>query len=450
MSVSTGGVKLREPQIEIGEQFDEIEIHNPIDTHQHWRGAEHATKILPTAKTADGKLVRNLHNEHRADLMFDTVVPMTGKIYSAAVGMPNLIPEHIDTKEALLSYNSRVLALLEKEQIDNFTPWYKISFTKNLTPKIIEECYNTWLPVSVKFYPGGATTNAEWAMTEFDVDAQAGNLEMMEKLWIPFSLHSQTSLQHDEDGNITAWFVDRAEREFVDQVIPKIAEKYPKLKIIIEHISTKEAVEMVKKFPNVYGGVTPSHMFHTKHDLIGSGQMKPHNFITPVPNEPEDKKAIRELVLSRHPRVMFGTDSAPHSEDKKECAVCASGVFSSPIALQKIAEFYYSNADKIERKPWEEGLSYKQLVQKAMQEFTSDTAQEVYGPVPESSKKVVKLKRKDMKIPDRFFIAGDKIGDKDIWVVPMEAGSTISWTIDSIGGKVVQITNQWVEFQQAA
>lgn len=450
MSGPSTGLKLREPKIDIHEQFDEIEIYNPIDTHQHWRGAEHTTKIPLTAKTADGKLVRNLHNEQRADLMFDTVVPITGRIYSAAVGMPNLIPEHIDTKEALLSYNSRVLALLEKEKIDDFTPWYKLSFTKNLTPETIEECYKTWLPVSVKFYPGWATTNSDWAMTEFDVDAQAANLEMMQKLWIPFSLHSQTSLQHDADGNITAWFVDRAEREFVDQVIPKIAEKYPKLKIIIEHISTKEAVEMVKKYPNVYGGVTPSHMFHTKHDLIGSGQMKPHNFITPVPNDPEDKIAIRELVLSRHPRVMFWTDSAPHSEDKKECAVCASGVFSSPIALQKIAEFYYSNADKIERKAGEENISYKELVQRAMQEFTSNIAQEVYGPIPESSKKVVKLKKKDMKIPDRFFISGDKVWDKDIWVVPMEAGNNISWTIDTINGKVVNITNKGVELKIAA
>lgn len=430
------------------EFFDTIIIDSPIDTHQHWRWVEHSSKI-PFEDTS-GKKLRDKKNEDRADLMFETVLPITANIYSAAVGMPNLIPEHIVTKEALLEYNKRVQEVLKKNGITNFTPWYKISFTKDLTPQIIQECYDTGLPVSVKFYPGGATTNSEGAMSEFDVDAQAQNLAKMEELGIAFSLHSQTSVSTNENGDIVRWFVDRAEREFVDEVIPKIAEKYPKLKIIIEHISTKEAVEMVKKYPNVYGGVTPSHMFHTKHDLIGSGKMQPHNFITPVPNEPEDKKAIRELVLSRHPRVMFGTDSAPHSEDKKECAVCASWVFSSPIALQKIAEFYFSNADLIQRKQGEENLSYQELVQRAMQEFTSTVAQEIYWPIPESSKKSVIIKRKDMQVPERFFIAWDRLWDRDIWVKPMWAWEKITWTIDTINGKVVEISSTGVALKQVA
>lgn len=161
---------------------------------------------------------------------------------------------------------------------------------------------------------------------------------------IVLSLHPETTVFRDEHGMITKGFVHRAEREF-RSLAERIAERYPALTIVIEHISTREMAELVasEKYPNLYGSVTPQHLLLTAHDKEGGHAFETHLHCKPTLKDPEDLLAIQKLVYSGNRKVFFGSDSAPHPQDVKECAHCASGVFSSPIALQIITDWWMSD-----------------------------------------------------------------------------------------------------------
>jgi dihydroorotase len=170
-------------------------------------------------------------------------------------------------------------------------------------------------------------------------------LEMMSILNIPLCVHGET------DG-----FVMDREAEFMD-IYELLATNFPKLKIIMEHITTKAAVDMLDKYENLYATITVHHLLITLDDVAG-GMLKPHLFCKPIAKRPQDRKALLEVALNAHPKVMFGSDSAPHPQNKKEACGCAAGVFSAPIALQLLCEIF-DNHKKLEN----------------LQAFVSDNAQ---------------------------------------------------------------------------
>ncbi len=333
----------------------EFQIQNPLDMHVHFR---------------DGN-------------MKDLVAPLTSKTFSWALIMPNLVPP-VKTLEELKAYTSRMQAVT---QDDNFTPYMTVFFHEWLTRKILEELkpYIT----TIKLYPAGITTNSEGGVTSVLSQESRRVFADMQDLWIILSVHGET-------GD----FVMDREANFMSNYI-EIAHEFPNLKIIMEHITTKAAVETLDIYPNLYATITLQHLEITLDDVIGWA-MQPHLFCKPIAKKYKDRDALLELALSGHPKVSFGSDSAPHPQHTKECCGCAAGVFTSPIALQVLVEIFEKN---------------NRL--KNLQKFVSDNAVSIYRLTPNT--KTITFEKKDFVVPEKY-------GD----VVPYKAGETIAWSIKNI------------------
>ncbi|MDY0123543.1 dihydroorotase [Sulfurimonas sp.] len=324
----------------------------------------------------------DMHLHLRDGVMLENVAPLSAYSFSGALVMPNLVPP-VTTLEDVKAYKERIIAAVPN---DYFEP-YMTLFYKNYDKRFLSEVKEHI--TAIKLYPAGITTNSEGGVSSFDIEEMRETLEAMSILGIPLCVHGET------DG-----FVMDREAEFMN-IYDLLATNFPDLKIIMEHITTKEAVAMLDKHKNLYATITVHHLLLTLDDVVG-GMMMPHNFCKPIAKRPEDLDALLSVALEAHPKVMFGSDSAPHSKEKKECSGCAAGVFSAPIALQLLCEIF-EQYDKLEN----------------LQAFVSDNAQNIYGICPEF--KEVVLEKRPFVIPDNYN-----------GVVPMYAGKIINWAIESI------------------
>jgi len=215
----------------------------------------------------------------------------------------------------------------------------------------------------------------------------------MSKLGIPLCVH----------GESNGFVMDR-EKEFMP-IYESIAAAFPELTIIMEHITTADAVELMDKYDNLYATVTLHHLLITLDDVAG-GMLQPHLFCKPIAKRPHDRTALLDAALKAHPKLMFGSDSAPHPKHKKECCGCAAGVFTSPIALQVLTELFekYQALDNLNA-------------------FVSLNAQKIYNFKPVS--KTIKLVKKDFVVPAVYEYKNEN-------VVPMYAEETLAWSIESI------------------
>ena len=324
----------------------------------------------------------DMHLHLRDAVMLENVAPLTAYSFSGAIVMPNLVPP-VNTLEDVIAYKERIMAAVPN---DNFEP-YMTLFYKNYDKAFLESVADEI--ISIKLYPAGITTNSEGGVSSFDIEEMRPTLEAMSEMNIPLCVHGET------DG-----FVMDREAEFMS-IYELLASNFPNLKIIMEHITTKEAVAMLDKYENLYATITVHHLLLTLDDVVG-GMMMPHNFCKPIAKRPEDLDALLTVALDAHPKVMFGSDSAPHPQSKKESCGCAAGVFTAPIALQLLCEIFeqYEKLDNL-------------------QTFVSDNAQNIYGICPEF--KEVILEKRTFVIPENY--AG---------VVPLYAGDAISWAIESI------------------
>ena len=329
----------------------------------------------------------DMHLHLRDGDMLRLVAPLTSNSFSGALVMPNLVPP-VTTKEALLSYKKRII---ESCKDDNFTPYMTLFFQNNYSFEFLEDIKDEI--IGIKLYPAGITTNSETGVSSMDIEVLRATLENMSKLGIPLCIHGETN-----------GFVMDREKEFMP-IYESIASAFPNLKIIMEHITTKDAVELLDKYSNLYATVTLHHLLITLDDVAG-GMLDPHLFCKPIAKRPEDRNALLNAALKAHPKLMFGSDSAPHPKHKKECCGCAAGVFTSPIALQVLVELFEKH-DSLEN----------------LNDFVSNNAKKIYGLNLEP--KTINLVKKDFVVPAIYEYKDEK-------VVPMYAGKTISWSIDSI------------------
>jgi dihydroorotase len=334
----------------------------------------------------------DMHLHLRDGTMLETVAPLTSYTFSGAVVMPNLVPP-VTTKDAVIAYRERINMAIgynpdepEMGNNDFFEPFMTL-FYQNYDREFLEEVQDEI--IGIKLYPAGITTNSEGGVKAFDLDAMRPTLQAMSDLEIPLMVHGET------DG-----FVMDREAEFMS-VYEMLATNFPDLKIIMEHITTKAAVETLDKFDNLYATITVHHLLITLDDVAG-GMLQPHLFCKPIAKRPEDTQALLDVALNAHPKVMFGSDSAPHPQHKKEACGCAAGVFTAPIALQVLCELFDKHG-KLDN----------------LQAFISDNAQSIYGVCPEF--KEVTLEEKPFTVPAKY-------GD----VVPMYAGETIGWSIADV------------------
>jgi dihydroorotase len=243
---------------------------------------------------------------------------------------------------------------------------------------------------AIKLYPAGITTNIEGGVETIDTVLLAPTFNAMAVLNIPLCIHGETN-----------GFVMDRESQFIP-VYEELAIAFPKLKIIMEHITTKDAVDMVQKYDNLYATITVQHLLITLDDVAG-GMLQPHLFCKPIAKRYEDREALVSIATSGNVKIMFGSDSAPHPKSAKENCGCAAGVFTSPIALQVLAQLFEENGNL-----------------ENLQKFVSDNAQKIYNFTPLT--KNITLEKKDFKVPKNYST------DKEI-VVPMFAGETLSWSI---------------------
>jgi len=324
----------------------------------------------------------DMHLHLRDDDMLKVVAPLTSYTFSGALVMPNLVPP-VTTKEMVKSYRHRIIEAMES---DDFEP-YMTLFYQHYSREFLESVQDDI--TAIKIYPSGATTNSEGGVVSFDIEPMRETLEAMSDLGIILSVHGETN-----------GFVMDREAEFMS-VYEMLASNFPKLKIIMEHITTREAVEMLDRYENLYATVTVHHLMITLDDVAG-GMLRPHLFCKPIAKRPHDREALLKIALAAHPKVMFGSDSAPHPKDKKESCGCGAGVFTAPIALQLLCEIFeeYNALDNL-------------------QAFVSDNAQRIYGICPDY-KEVVLIKH-DFVVPQMY-------GE----VVPMRAGETLRWSIERV------------------
>lgn len=318
----------------------------------------------------------DMHLHLREGSMMQNVTPLSAAPFAGAVIMPNLISP-VDSLVKVQEYKKAIQAC---EGTENFTP-YMTLFFKEYSREELNLAKDSI--IGLKLYPAGITTQSENGVNDFS--SIKSTLQHMEELGIPLLVHGETG-----------GFVMDREKEFLP-VYQDLAEKFPQLHIIMEHITTADAVELVDRYNNVSATVTLHHLMITLDDVAG-GLLEPDLFCKPIAKTPRDLAALQDAVFSGHSRIMFGSDSAPHPRHKKECCGCAAGIFSAPVALPMLAELFES-AGKLE----------------LLQGFVSDIACERYGLTPQE--KTVVLEQKPWQVPELYHD-----------LKPFGAGKTLRWS----------------------
>ena len=323
----------------------------------------------------------DMHLHLREGEMLKLVAPLSAGPFAGAVIMPNLLPP-VDNPQRLDGYRA---AIEEAVGESVFEPYMTLFFRPYTAAEL--EAVRARI-IGIKLYPAGVTTNSEAGVRALQ-EAEP-TLALMQELDIPLLVH----------GESTGFVMDR-EAEFMP-VYEHLAQTFPRLRIVMEHITTREAVAFLDRHANVFATVTLHHLVLTLDDVAG-GLLAPHLFCKPIAKRPEDRDALLAAALSAHPKLMFGSDSAPHPQHDKECAGCAAGVFTAPVALPMLVELFDQH-DALDN----------------LQAFVSGHARRIYRLTPPS--KTVSLAKEATVVPRRY-------GP----VVPFGAGKTLAWRLLSVG-----------------
>lgn len=322
------------------------------------------------------------------------VVPVTAQTYARAIVMPNLKPP-VTTVADALAYRERILAAVPTGM--KFEPLMVLYLTEATTPEEIDRAADCPHVYAVKFYPAGATTNAEAGVS--DLNRCMPVLERMAERDLPLLIH----------GEVADQAVDPFDREarFIAEVLTPLVQNLPELRIVFEHITTAEAAAFVEQAPeNVAATVTPQHLAYDRRALFAGG-LRPHFYCLPILKRNVHKDALVAAVTGPASHKFFlGTDSAPHAQHAKESACGCAGVFNAPCALEVYAEVFEQTqvTDKFDK----------------FIAFASSNGPRFYGlPVNEET---ITLERKSWTMPASLPFADGKI-------IPLRAAETLQWRI---------------------
>ena len=337
----------------------------------------------------------DLHVHLRDGEMLKSVAPHTARQFGRALVMPNLVPPVLTTEQAI-AYRERIIAAAG---VKGFEPIPCIYLTDNTSPAEIIEAKQSGLVKAAKLYPAGATTNSDSGVT--DIEKIYPVLEEMEKQGILFLLH----------GEVTAHDVDIFDREevFIDRVLSKLAGKFSGLRIVFEHITTKDAADFVTSAAkNIAATITPQHLLFNRNHLLVGG-VRPHYYCLPILKREDHRVALVKASLSDSGKFFAGTDSAPHLQGKKENACGCAGCFSAVNAVEFYAQSFDDNADLT-----------KSTTQKIFENFMSKFGADFYG-LPHNTAKIT-LKKETQKIAESIDTPEGKI-------IPLMAGQEINWKV---------------------
>jgi dihydroorotase len=273
------------------------------------------------------------HAHFRDEDTLRKVVPITAQHFDIAVAMPNLTPP-ITTAGAAAAYCQRISEVARSVN-PHFKPLGIAYLTDNMHPDALRAGWQTAegerIFYAAKLYPAGATTNSDEGVTA--LTNIYSKLQVMQEIGMPLLVHGEVPVM--EGIKIPSW--DR-EKIFVETHLVDILENFPRLKVVLEHVSTKEGVDMVLKDTSgmLAATITPHHVLHNANDLTQGG-FRAHAYCMPILKSEADRVAIRCAMLSGDARFFAGTDSAPHFRTKKEAVCCAAGAFVAPRALEAYA-----------------------------------------------------------------------------------------------------------------
>ena len=265
------------------------------------------------------------HVHLRDGEMLRVVAPFTARQFARAIVMPNLVPP-ITTVVAAASYRDRITAAAGP----GFTPLMTCYLTDDSDPDELARGFADGIWVAAKLYPAGATTNSASGVT--DIRNIAPALERMEQIGMVLCVH----------GEVTDPGVDVFDREavFIERILAPLIRDFPALKLVLEHITTRQAAEFVADGPaNVAATVTPQHLMLNRNALFEGG-LRPHAYCLPVVKREEHRLAVRKAAVGGSPKFFLGTDSAPHWRGAKESACGCAGIFNAPFALEAYAQVF--------------------------------------------------------------------------------------------------------------
>ncbi|ARU57518.1 dihydroorotase [Oleiphilus messinensis] len=330
------------------------------------------------------------HLHFRDDDALETTVKATARVFQRAIVMPNLVPP-VTNVTAALSYRERILS--NSTEYPGFNPLMTLYLTDNTTPHDIIQAAETEHVVACKLYPAGATTNSDSGVT--DISKMYPVFEQMAKSGILLLVH----------GEVTSPETDIFDREkrFLQNTLNKIVSDFPSLRVVLEHITTSEAVDFVNATgENVAATITPHHLMYNRNHMLAGG-IRPHFYCLPILKRSSHQDALRKAASSGSPKFFLGTDSAPHTIGKKEAACGCAGCFSAFAAIEFYAEVFeeLGALDKLEA-------------------FASHFGPDFYG-LPRNTDTIT-LVREPWQAPGEIPM-GDSV------VVPVKAGEFIQWKV---------------------
>ena len=328
------------------------------------------------------------HLHLRDGAALKAVLPDTARQFGRAIVMPNLRPP-LTTTELTLAYRKRILEAVPSGM--HFEPLMTLYLTDNTAAEEIVKAKESGLIYGVKLYPAGATTNSDSGVTSLDKCASV--LETMERLGMPLLVHAEVT---DSDVDV----FDR-ERVFIERNMIPLLKKFPNLKLVFEHITTRDAVAFVTKAPsNVAATITAHHLLMNRNDMFKGG-IQPHHYCLPILKREEHRLALVQVATSGNAKFFLGTDSAPHARHTKESACGCAGMYTAHTAMELYAEvFEAANAlDKLEG-------------------FASFYGADFYG-LPRNAEKITIMKSR-WKVPESLPFDGDVL-------VPLRAGQELVW-----------------------
>ena len=317
------------------------------------------------------------------------------RYFGRAIVMPNLTPP-VTTVEQALSYRERILSAMNGLP-RQFEPLMVLYLTDNTIPSDIEQAAASPYIHAAKLYPAGATTNSDAGVTS--IEKLSPVLETMQSCGLPLLVHGEVT-DHDID------IFDR-ERVFIDRYLRPISERYTSLKIVLEHITTADAVEFVSTAgDNVAATITAHHLLYNRNDMLVGG-IRPHLFCLPILKRNKHQQALMAAAISGNKKFFLGTDSAPHARNKKEAACGCAGCYTANAAIELYTEAFEqaSALDKLEG-------------------FASHYGPDFYG-LPRNSDSIT-LTRQPHTIPEQLALGSDTLQ-------PLAAGETLSWQVSDHG-----------------
>ena len=330
------------------------------------------------------------HIHFRDGAAMQSVLPDTARVFGRAIAMPNLKPP-VTTTLLADEYRARLLAAVPADVA--FEPLMTLYLTDNTTPDEIRRAKASGFVHAVKYYPAGATTNSDSGVT--DLVRAYPAIAAMEEVGMPLLLHGEVV-----DGDIDVF--DR-EAVFIERHLTRLLRDFPALRIVLEHITTRQAAEFVASAPvNVAATITVHHLLYNRNAMFRGG-IRPHFYCLPILKRESHRQALVAAAISGNPKFFLGTDSAPHAVGAKESSCGCAGIYTAHAAIELYAEVF-EDAGALDR----------------LEAFASFHGADFYG-LPRHADTLT-LRRESWPVPANLSLGSESL-------IPLRAGESVRWRV---------------------